>query len=211
MRNRVAWVTVGLCCCVIAGCGSANPVRGLLGGDGIGNITFGQTPDRVAVGLERLYGRPSSASAASSIGYFRSGCGFDGEIIWAGLPARSNGANSDGLTLYFKHSRFVGYSYGPPYGGPHAPAVRDGLMLSTSKGLGLDEALARGQRLYGRAFLDIRGTPPFTLLASLPSWQAPTTSGRIYGFVDSPGGPQSTSRRTIGSISAGSIPIPPCR
>lgn len=210
MGNRVALVA-GLCCCVVAGCGSANPVRGLLGGDGIGNITFGQAPDRVAAGLARLLGRPASASPGGPRdGLFRGICGFH-EIDWTGLAARSNGSNSVGVIAYFKRSRFVGYSYGPPYGGPHAPAVRDGLMLSTSKGLGLDETLARGRRLYGQAFVDTRGTPPFTLLASLPSWKARTTSGRVYGFVDSPGGPQSTSGRTIGSISAGSIPIPPCR
>ena len=61
----------------------------------------------------------------------RSICGFDHEIDWTGLAARSNGANSDGLTVYFKRSRFVGYSYGPPYGGPQAPVVRHGPMLST--------------------------------------------------------------------------------
>ena len=84
-----------------------------LEGDGIGKLRFGQTPKAVAAGLERLLGRPVSASAASRIGYFRSlGCGLDHEIIWAGLAARSSGANSDGLTLYFKRSRFVGYSYG---------------------------------------------------------------------------------------------------
>jgi len=217
MRNGVGWVAAGLCCCVIAGCASAsaNPVRGVLGGGGIGNITFGQSSDRVAAELERLLGRPASASPGEPhSGLVRGICGFDHEIDWTGLAERSNGSNSAGLTAYFKHSRFVGYSYGPPYGGPHAPAVRHGLMLSTSKGLGLDEALAGGRRLYGRAFLVTnrpQGTPPSTRLERLPAWKVRTASGRIYGFIDSPHGPRSTYQRTIGSISAGAIPNTPCR
>jgi hypothetical protein len=215
MRNRVAWVAASLCCCVVAGCGSTKSLRGLLGGDGIGNITFGQVPDRVTSGLERLLGRPASASQGEPRNpLVRSICGFDHEIDWTGLAARSNGANSDGLIAYFKHSRFVGYSYGPPYGGPHTPAGRHGLMLSTSHGLGLDEALARGRRLYQQSFVvteQPQGTPPNPRLERLPAWEARTASGRIYGFVDSPGGPQSTSKRVIGSISAGATPNTPCR
>ena len=187
--------------------------RRVLGATGIANITFGQPPTKVAAGLERLLGRPATASARSDIGEIRFGCGFD-EIFWVGLAAKSNGANSDGLTVYLKHSRFVGYSYGPPYGGPHAPAVRHGLMFATSKGLGLDETLARAQRLYGREFVVTsapQGTPPDPRLERLPVWASRLGSGRIYGYVDSPRGPRSTYRRSIGSISAGAIPNTPCR
>jgi hypothetical protein len=212
MRSRVAWVA-GLCCFVVAGCGSDNPIRPLLGGQGIGNIRFGQTPDRVATGIERLFGHPSSASPGRpNNGLFHWGCGFD-EMIWAGLAARSDGANSDGLTMYFKHSRLVGYSYGPPYGGPRASAVHDGLMLSTSRGLGLDEPLARGRRLYGRAFVmssQAQGTPPISQGPRLPVWQVSGAHGRIYGYIDSTP-PLSRFHRIIGSISAGAIPNTPCR
>jgi hypothetical protein len=127
-----------------------------LTGHGIGDIAFGDRPAAVAAGLERLLGRPATASATSRIGYVRSICGFDHEIDWSGLAARPNGSNSDGLTVYFKHSRFVGYSYGPPYGGPHAPAVRREPMLHTAGGLGLDDKLTRGRQLDGRAFIATR-------------------------------------------------------
>jgi hypothetical protein len=130
------------------------------------------------------------------------------------LAARSNGPNSDGLTVYFKHSPFVGYAYGPPYGGLLAPTLRDGLMLSTTGGLGLDESLARARRLYGRAFVVIsqpQGTPPSKRLVRLPAWYVRTPRGRIYGFMESPGGPQSTRQSAIASISAGGIPNTPCR
>ena len=185
-----------------------------LNGDGIGNIRFGQAPELVAAALEPVFGRPARASAASRIGYVPSICGFDHQIEWTSLAARPNGSHSDGLTVYFKHSRFVGYSYGPPYGGPYAPVVRKGVMLATSKGLGLDESLARGRRLYGRAFVvtnQAQGTPPSQRLERLPTWDVQTASGRIYAFIDSPGGPLSTYQRTIGSISAGVIPNTPCR
>jgi hypothetical protein len=229
LRDGMARVTWGVAAAVLAaaltaGCmSSSQRVARVLRGTGIATVTFGQSPTFVVAGIARYFGRPSSASAsaASRIGLFRAGCGF-GEIIWAGLAARSSGSNSDGLTVYFRRSRFVGYSYGPPYGGPRAPAIRHGLMLSTSKGLGLDEALARGRRLYGRAFTvtsQAEGTPPNPRLVRLPLWEVRTASGRIYGYIDSPGGPLSSSDRTIGSISAGAVPnissgaIPsrPCR
>jgi dCTP deaminase len=210
----------GVCATALAlsapsGCGGPTLAERLatryrLEGDGIGNLRFSQGPERVARGLERLFGSPSSATGASSIGYFRiAGCGFDHEIIWTGLAERSSGSNSAGLTLYFKRSRFVGYSYGPPYGGPLAPTVRSGPILSTTRGIGLDEPLGRGRRLYGRAFVvtsQALGTPPDPRLERLPAWEVRTARGRIDGFIDAPGGPLSTNRRTIGSISAGAYP-----
>lgn len=182
--------------------------------DGIGSLRLGQPPEAVAAGLERLFGPPAPAGTASRIGYVPSICGFDHEIDWAGLAARSSGFHSVGLTVYFKRSRLVGYSYGPPYGGSFTPQVHHGLMLSTSKGLGLGETLARARRLYGRAFgvtTQAQGTPPSARLPRLPVWTVPTASGRIYGFTDSPGGPRSPHQRSIGSISAGAIPNTPCR
>ena len=86
-------------------------------------------------------------------------------------------------------------------------------MLSTTKGLGLGGAPARGGQLYGQAFVvtsQPQGTPPSKRLERLPAWTASTASGRIYGFIDSPGGPDSTQQRTIGSISAGATPNTPC-
>lgn len=169
-----------------------------LSGVGIGEITFGQGPQAVAAGLERLLGRPASAGTAGSIGYVRSICGFDHEIDWT--LAASPKARSDELTVYFKPSRFVGYSYGA-YAGPQAPVVRHGPMLSTTEGLGLDDTLARGRQLYGLAFIvttQAQGTPPSKRLQRLPAWEAQTANGRIYGFIDSPGGPHTTQRRTIG-------------
>jgi hypothetical protein len=200
---------------LLAGCGSSSQrVARVLRATGIANTTFGQSPTLVATGVARFFGRPASAESASSIGYVHWGCGFD-EIIWAGLAATPNNANSVGLTAYFRHSRFVGYSYGPPYGGPRARAVRDGLMLATTNGLGLGDALARAQRLYGRAFVQFaedQGTPPDPRLERLPAWKVHTSGGELSGSLDSPNGPNDApSRRSIGSINAGAVPNTPCR
>ena len=72
MRNRVAWVA-GLCCFLVAGCGSENPIRPLLGGQGIGNIRFGQTPDGVATGtsLQHKSGRTTQAASSTGVAELR--------------------------------------------------------------------------------------------------------------------------------------------
>jgi hypothetical protein len=199
--------------------GSAGLVdRYRLDGDGIGPIKFGQTPDRVVAGLERLLGQPEGASTGQRPnGLLRGICGFDHEVDWVGLAQRATASpytHSAGLTVYFKRARFVGYSYGPPWGDRITPLVRHGVMLSTSAGLGLDESLARGQRLYGQAFIvtsQQQGTPPNPRLERLPAWRVSTTTGRVYGSIGSSRGLNSTDKRTIGSISAGLVPNTPCR
>ena len=100
-----------------------------------------------------------------------------------------HGTNSVGLTVYFKHRRFVGYSYGPPWGDGNTPLVRQGVMLLTSRGLGLDELVARAQQLYGRAFVvttEPQGTPPNPRLQRLPAWHVSTPRGALYAGIDSP-------------------------
>jgi hypothetical protein len=202
---------------------TGSPATGLahrypLDGDGIGTIRFGDSPDRVVAGLKPLLGLPEGARTAQRPnGLVRSICGFDYEIDWVGLPQRATASrytHSAGLTIYFRHSRFAGYSYGPPWGDRNAPLVRHGVMLSTSTGLGLDEPVARGRQLYGPVFVitsQPQGRPPNPKLERLPAWHVRTTTGLIYGYIDSPKGPTSTLKRTIGTISAGSIPNTPCR
>ena len=62
---------------------------------------------------------PGRQRRAKTRWLLRSICGFDYEIDWVGLPQRPAAlryTHSAGLTVYFRHSRFVGYSYGPPWG-----------------------------------------------------------------------------------------------
>lgn len=188
-----------------------------LDGDGIGTIRFEARPDTVVAGLARLLGRPEGARTGERVqGLRRSICGFDHEVDWVSLAQRPTAppyTHSAGLTVYFRHSRFAGYTYAP-WGDRNTPLVRHGVMLSTGQGLGLSEPLARGPRLYGPAFVissQRQGTPPNPRLERLPAWHVRTATGLLYGYIDSPKGPNSAYRRTIGSISAGSIPNTPCR
>jgi hypothetical protein len=189
-----------------------------LTGDGIGNVRFGARPNRLVSELTRLLGLPEGASTGQRPdGLLRGICGFDHEVDWVGLAQRATASpytHSAGLTVYFRRGRFAGYAYGPPWGDVATPLVRHGVMLATSQGLGLDEPIARGRQLYGRAFIvttQPQGTPPNPRLERLPAWHITTATGLMYGFIDSPRGPNSSYKRTIGSISAGAIPNTPCR
>ena len=187
----------------------------VLGGDGIGNIRFGRAPAAAVHRVERLLGlgRPTQASATSSIGFTHFGCGFY-QVYWTGLAATPTRVlHSTGLTLWFKRSRFAGYTYGSPSGGPTTPVVRNGPRFSTAAGLGLREPLSRARYLYGNDFVITstpQGTPPNPRLPSLPSWKLQTVSGRIYGAIDTPARPPSAAGGTIGSINAGTVPNTPC-
>ena len=188
-----------------------------LNGDGIGKIRFGGAPDRVVAGLERLLGLPEGAGTGQRPhGLVHSICGFDHEVDWEGLPVRASASrytHSAGLTVYFRHSRFAGYSYGPA-GGDRNTLARRRVMLLTSNGLGIDAPVARARRLYGATFVTFmqpQGTPPDPKLERLPAWHVRTPAGLLYGSIDSPRRPRSPYTSTIGSISAGSTPNTPCR
>jgi hypothetical protein len=194
----------------LAGCGASQPRTrwAVLEVTGIGNVGFGRPSGRVAQRLNRMLGRPGSAS-----GVFRGrgprACGFDHEIVWSSLATTP----TVGLTVYLKRGRFVGYAYGPPYGGRGVEPVREGPVLATAAGLGLGDALRRGHQLYGAAFIATtqpQGTPPMPSLPRLPAWQARTATGRLHGFVDEASGQRSRVRPVIGSISAGVVPNTPC-
>lgn len=200
--------------------------RRLLGGDGVGNIKFGQSSAAVIAGLERLFGRPASAHDHTVL--VRSICGFDHEIDWDGLDIKPDGRRFDALLhVYFNHSRFAGYSYFDgyevgsvgatgesnrlPFNDPQARLVLRGprLMLTTTLGLTLGDTIARAKQLYGRAFSrfsQAQGTRPNLHLERLPAWKVHTPTGRISGGVAT----RTASPATIGSINAGAIPNTPC-
>ena len=180
-----------------------------LRGDGIGNIQFGQTPTAAVHGVQRLLGLglPAQATAAAPIGYTHFGCGFY-QVYWTGLAATpTHLLRSTGLTLWFKRSRFAGYTYGSPAGYGTSPVITRGPRFSTAEGLGLREPVDRARQLYGNDFV-VRtvpqGTPPNPRLERVPAWEVQTASGRIYGFLENPAG------TTIGTIDAGATPNTPC-
>ena len=133
------------------------------------------------------------------------------EVIWSGLTSRLHGSPSVGLTAYFKHDRFVGYSYGPPYANRGTRAAHRGPIRVTARGLTLGDTVTRARQLYDQAFKvteQPQGTPPKPSLAGLPAWRAHTSTGPIFGFRERPD--KTSSATLIGSISAGAIPNTPC-
>ena len=166
------------------------PLQHLLEGDGIGSVKFGQRPAVVAATLGRLFGPPVGAGQVPN-GYRRAGCGFYWEV-WDGLGEASDGrVFAAELELWFKNSRFVGYSYFPnnfqtTVRNDWSSYVSHPMMLATAKGLAVGDTLARGRKLYGRAFSvtsSMQGTPPNPRLERLPVWQASTPSGDISGGI----------------------------
>lgn len=206
--------------------------RRLLSGNGIGAIRFGQTARRVDVELTRLLGRPEAEHVVSI-------CGFDHYSVWVGLDIRPSGVTGGHryfraqLTIFFKHSRFVGYEYNDdqyiardapwsetsyPLASPQARQVLYGprLTLATAKGLVLGETVGRARHMYGRAFAQTtreQGTPPNPRLTRLPTWNANTPSGLISGGIYNAtqlGSFYASSQPGIASIRAGDIPNTPC-
>jgi hypothetical protein len=133
--------------------------------------------------------------------------------VWTGLATTPTIGPTVGLTVYLRRGRFVGYAYGPPYGGRGVAPVRRGPVLATADDLGLGDPLDRGRRLYDAAFIATtqpQGTPPVPSLEPLAVWKARTATGRLHGFIDQIGGHRPHPRRVIGSISAGAVPNTPC-
>lgn len=205
----------------------AAPLR-VLNSGGIGSLRFGQTAASVDAGLARLFGRTNGD--AVYIRGPRANCGFDHYSEWFGLDAKPPGFRGGHryfraqLTIYFKHSQFVGYAYGDDqYISPDAPGdetsipldssqgkqVLHGprLTLATAKGLTLGDPLARARRLYGRAFVET--VQPNAGRDGL--WKANTGSGRIYGGIANVSTAKSfyaSPRPSISAITAGETP--PC-
>lgn len=122
-----------------------------LTGDGIGRVKFGQSRVAVIAAATRLLG-PSSTS------YMRveAECGVDHAMTWADRPVVSAYGRhyplDPKLTVWFSHTRFVGYQYGElgTKLAPVAPSL--GTVLATTRGLTVGDQLSRGRKLYGAAF-----------------------------------------------------------
>jgi hypothetical protein len=213
----MGWASVAVAVAALlslAGCGASRPRArlGALDVTGIGEVSFGQSSRRVRQRLDQLLGRSGSASRVFR-GRGPKDCGFDREIVWSGLATTPTIGPTVGLTVYLERSRFVGYAYGPPYGGPGVEPVRQGPVLATAAGLGLGDGPHRGHQLYGDAFIATtqpQGTPPEPSLPRLPAWEARTATGRLGGYIDQASGHPSPVRVVIGSISAGVVPNTPC-
>ena len=218
--SRVAFT--GLSALVLMSCGGKQPkqdpqaarhaapvasadVRRLLEGNGIGSVRLGQTRSAVIAQLERLLGPPHETIPGI--------CGFGRSTDWIGLNIRSHDVTSSELNLSFRHSRLVGYSY---YATAEGTARQShGVVLATTRGLTLDDTLARARHLYGRAFAETsvpQGTPPSAKLPRLPVGEVSTANGTIITSIQGSGRHDRVSpHSTVVSISAGHGPNTPCR
>lgn len=155
---------------------SCNPSRvppdNILKGNGVGQAHFGEGLKTVIRKLRGTVGRPTRRH------FGRAFCGIDGEVDWPGLAA------------YFRHRRFVGYSYGPK--------MSDGGVsgFGTVRGLRVGETVREARRFYGSAFK--------VSAAQGGSWLVRTAHGRIDGFLSDITNP----RGEILTIEAGYVGCP---
>jgi hypothetical protein len=160
---------------------------GILAGNGIATAHFGQSFAEVKRELETGLGRPSQTRRG------RGECGLDGsDLVWRRL-----GSTYAELVLYFRRSRFAGYSYSAGSGGQGTP-LRE---LSTRQGLKLGDTMARGRGLYGQSF--------HTSNAQGGSWSVKVPGGKLIGYALPPAGQPVVSRRSrVASIEAGNVGCP---
>jgi hypothetical protein len=180
-------------------------VRGLLEGNGVGSVKFGQRRSTVIAAFERLLGPPHETIPGI--------CGFGRSTDWIGLNIRSHDVPSAELNLSFKRSRFVGYAYSTNAEGPARQP--HWVLLATTRGLTLGDTVARALRLYGRAFVETsvpQGTPPSAKLPRLPVGEVSTANGKIFAGIQGSGRQDRVSAHsTVVLISAGAEPNTPCR
>lgn len=208
--------------------GSTGDVQRQLDGAGIGAAKFGQPPATVLATLRRLLGTPSSAGPGASTGIVPSICGFDHEIDWYGLSVKATHprsqvkgaptiASAANLIVYFKHSKFAGYSYfeGRALQRDIRHGTAAGPTLETARGLALGDTVARARRLYGEGFVTfegMQGTPPNPRLARTTNWKARTAQGPVGGGIEiTPPQRRVTGESTVAAISAGAIANTPCK
>ncbi len=130
-------------------------VERVLQGNGIGAAKFGGSPKTVVRQLTALLHRPPTDS--KSYYPLRAPCQVDHEDDWPGL------------SVYFSHGHFVGYSYDQRAMRTSEP------ILATAKGLSLGETLKQGRRNYGAKFQVSRYQGG--------KWSVSTAHGRMDGYT----------------------------
>jgi hypothetical protein len=160
---------------------------GILAGNGIATAHFGQPFAKVKRELQTGLGPARHTEPGPGM------CGLDKtDLVW-----RRFGATHAELVLYFRRARFAGYSYASGSGGRGKP-LRG---LSTQKGLKLGDTMARGRKLYGKAF--------HTSTAQGGSWSVKVPGGKLIGYAVPPTGqPVTGPRSRVASIDAGNVGCP---
>ena len=132
-------------------------------------------------------------------------CGVDHAMTWVNGPAYGKHYPLDPeLTVWFSHSRFVGYQYGEQGTklAPRAPSL--GTVLATTRRLTVGDKLSRGRQLYGAAFRTSTAQGGVFLIGA--------PAGRIDGYAwGSPRYGTSASRAWWRRLTRGMWAAPPCR
>ncbi|MGI8714291.1 MAG: hypothetical protein ACR2NR_14165 [Solirubrobacteraceae bacterium] len=156
-----------------------------LTGDGFGPLRFGTPRAATVARIERTLGRPALPPSATECGVV--------QVSWPIVINPATGAllRAQELTLVFGHGRLVGYQY----------RGKDATAAVTARGLRLGDTLARGRRLYGRAFS--------ISSAQRGTWSVRTPQGRIDGYASGqPAHGDVSPRSTVASIDAGEVGCP---
>jgi hypothetical protein len=183
-------------------------ISDVLAGDGIGRVKFGQSRVAVVAAVTRLLG-PSSTGllGPSSTGYMRvqAECGVDHAMTWVNYPVVSAYGKhyplDPKLTVWFSHSRFVGYQYDEQGTklAPRAPSL--GTVLATTRGLTVGDKLSRGRQLYGAAFRTSTAQGGVFLISA--------PAGRIDGYAwGSPRYGDVSLQSLVATIDAGNVGCP---
>lgn len=98
--------------------------------------------------------------------------------------------------MYFRHAGFVGYQFGDLAAPRRLPSRA--WKLATSRGLGVGDALARGRKLYGKAFA--------ISTAQGGSWSVGVRGGLIRGYAS--GVPGHGEQVAVATIDAGDVGCP---
>lgn len=147
------------------------PLR-ILYGNGVAGAKFGERRSKVDALLTAQLGPGGRFTKGG-------GCGVVDTVSWGEL------------TAFFKHGRFIGYSYGFQGAPPPPPPI-----LATARGLTLGETVGKASRLYR--------SPPFQESEKQGgSWYVSTPTGTLDGFLTVKG--SGSTDYPIASIQAGPV------
>lgn len=161
---------------IIQATGITGPL--VLHGNGFAGIHFGQAESLVIPKLVKVLGSPHTTTPSSATG----NCTIDSYLKWPGI------------TVYFYHQVFVGYSTGSLVG-----RQRKILNVVSAKGLRIGDTLRSAERIYGSSLS--------TSFAQGGSWFATTPTGRLAGYLTAEVN-QQTPPPLIADITAGSVGCP---
>ena len=200
-----SWLALVALVPVLAACGGHRSVvaRYHLAGDGVGSATFGQPIGRVIARLASGLGHPVLYGVrqvgGSTQGVVPLHCGYD-QVEWDLIRIVDRERFDQFLDVYFRWSRFLGYTFEAPAGGPSA--------LTTARRLGIGTTFREAHDLYRLTFRATEVATPGGKL--VPGWRLPLPAGAVSGMALQILPAPPPALRTIADIQAGALPGGTC-